>query len=234
MVCHRLSDSALPADVLEEQRITELRNAQSKAEQFFREVEARGLIRTGISESQVNEDIYELAKEMYGISMYRHKKILRAGANTVLPYAENPPNHMIGEDDILFLDRGPVFEEYEPDFGRTFVIGSDPLKLKSREDAGRVFADGRRYFEEHPDIIANQLYTHAVSLAVRLGIWRPNRGPPEKIAGDKVTLYIHPDSHLRMRSLDEKCRKRHWILEIHFVDRDHQIGGFFEELLTVS
>jgi Xaa-Pro dipeptidase len=26
---------------------------------------------------------------------------------------------------------------------------------------------------------------------------------------------------------------RHWILEIHFVDRDLQIGGFFEELLTI-
>jgi hypothetical protein len=25
---------------------------------------------------------------------------------------------------------------------------------------------------------------------------------------------------------------RHWILEIHFIDRGRQIGGFFEELLT--
>jgi hypothetical protein len=28
-------------------------------------------------------------------------------------------------------------------------------------------------------------------------------------------------------------RRRHWILEIHFVDRVREIGGFFEELLTV-
>jgi Xaa-Pro dipeptidase len=51
---------------------------------------------------------------------------------------------------------------------------------------------------------------------------------------DKVTLYVHPESHLRMRSLDEKGRKRHWILEIHFVDKARQIGGFYEELLTVG
>jgi hypothetical protein len=25
----------------------------------------------------------------------------------------------------------------------------------------------------------------------------------------------------------------HWILEIHFVDRDRQIGGFHEELLDL-
>ena len=30
---------------------------------------------------------------------------------------------------------------------------------------------------------------------------------------------------------DKKGNTRHWILEIHFVDRDRQIGGFFEQLL---
>jgi Xaa-Pro dipeptidase len=48
-----------------------------------------------------------------------------------------------------------------------------------------------------------------------------------------VTLYVHPDSDLRMRSLDETGQRRHWILEIHFVDTERQIGGFYEELLTV-
>jgi len=27
-------------------------------------------------------------------------------------------------------------------------------------------------------------------------------------------------------------RPRNWILEIHFIDRERQIGGFFEQLLT--
>ena len=26
---------------------------------------------------------------------------------------------------------------------------------------------------------------------------------------------------------------RHWILEIHFVDRKRNYGGFFEQLLTI-
>jgi hypothetical protein len=37
-----------------------------------------------------------------------------------------------------------------------------------------------------------------------------------------------------MRTLDEAGQKRHWILEIHFVDRELQIGGFYEELLTIG
>src|SRR5215475_14913265 len=97
--------------------------AQRKAERLFHEVEARGLIRAGISDSQLNQEIYDLAKELFGISTYWHKRIVRAGANTLLPYAENQPDHAIGAADILFLDLGPVFEEWEADFGRTFVVG---------------------------------------------------------------------------------------------------------------
>jgi Xaa-Pro dipeptidase len=37
----------------------------------------------------------------------------------------------------------------------------------------------------------------------------------------------------RPREPDEQGRMRHWILEIHFIDRARQIGGFFEQLLTV-
>src|SRR3984885_7998473 len=227
---------------LEEARATELREAQTKAETLFHEIDARGLIRPGITESTLNDEIYALAKQMYGIDTYWHKRIVRAGRNTLLPYAENPPDLTIGTDDILFLDLGPVFENWEADFGRTFVLGSDPLKHKLQKDVGQAFADGKRHFQESPNITSCELYRHAQSLAIRSG-WEfggPIAGhligqfPHERIDGDKVTLYVHPDSNLTMRSLDEEGRKRHWILEIHFVDKARQIGGFYEELLTVE
>lgn len=237
-----MSDANFAADAFEEQRATELRTAQNKAERLFLEIEQRGLIRAGISESLLNEEIYALAKEMFGITTYWHKRIVRAGRNTLAPYKENPPDLSIGEDDILFLDLGPVFEDWEADFGRTFVLGSDPIKIKLRDDIGKAFAEGKRYFEQTPGIKANELFRYAVSLAHKFG-WKfggqiaghlIGQFPHEKIAGDKVTLYIHPDSPLPMRSLNEKGQKRHWILEIHFVDLERQIGGFFEELLTVN
>jgi Xaa-Pro dipeptidase len=237
-----MSETATAIDSPEAKKVTELQIAQDKAARLFHEVEARGLVRAGIAESQLNQEIYDLAKEMYGISTYWHKRIVRAGANTLLPYAENPPDQTIGEDDILFIDLGPVFEEFEADFGRTFVIGSDPAKLKLRDDIAKAFAEGKRYFKENIDITASQLYAYAISLAEQYG-WEfggemaghlIGQFPHERIAEDKVTLYIHPKSNLRMRSTDEKGQLRHWILEIHFVDRERQIGGFFEELLTVG
>lgn len=227
---------------LEEARASELRQAQAKAEALFREIEAGDLIRPGLLESELNAAIYGLARQMFGISTYWHKRIVRAGKNTLLPYAENPPDLTIQRDDILFLDFGPVFEDWEADFGRTFVLGSDPAKHRLCRDVGDAFAAGKRYFEEHPEITGSQLFAYAQRLAAERG-WEfggPMAGhlighfPHERIAGDKVSLYIHPESHAPMRSLDEKGERRHWILEIHFVDREREIGGFYEELLTAG
>jgi Xaa-Pro dipeptidase len=226
---------------LEEDRSRELKEAQTKAEALFHEIETRGLIRSGITETDLNAEIYALAKEMYGITKYWHKRIVRAGKNTLLPYDDNPPDLIIGEDDILFLDLGPVFEEWETDFGRTFVLGSDPLKHKLRQDVGQAFAAGKKFFDETPNITSSEFFSYIASLAEQFG-WEfggriaghlIGQFPHEKIADDKVTLYVHPKSHQPMRSLDDKGMKRHWILEIHFVDREHEIGGFYEELLTV-
>lgn len=219
-----------------------LLEAQQKADQLFRAIEAQGIIRPGTAETQINQDIYDLAETMFGISSYWHKRIVRAGPNTLAPYDENPPDLIVGDDDIIFLDFGPVFEAWEADFGRTFVTGSDPLKLKLRDDIARAFADGKEYFRTHPDIKADQLFHHAEKLAKDYG-WEfggPIAGhligqfPHERIPNDKVSLYVHPGNPMRMRDPDANGQERHWILEIHFVDRALQIGGFYEELLTVG
>jgi Xaa-Pro dipeptidase len=226
----------------ERQLATGLLDAQEKAQALFGEAQSQNLIRPGLAESEINESIYALAERMYGINRYWHKRIVRAGRNTLAPYDDNPQDLTVTEDDIVFLDLGPVFEEWEADFGRTYVVGSDPLKTKLCRDIEEAFANGKRYFQEHPDITAAELYAYAQQLAQQAG-WEyggPIAGhligvfPHEKIAGDKITLYVHPQNHGRMRTLDASGRKRHWIFEIHFVDRARQFGGFYEELLTIG
>src|SRR3984957_16201718 len=154
---------------VETNRATALLRAQQKARELSRAVGSEGAIRAHVLESQINQDIYDLAERMCGISTYWHKRIVRAGRNTLLPYDDNPPDLMVGEDDILFLDLGPVFEEGEADFGRTFVIGSDPAKLKMKNDVELAFAAGKRYFMENPAITSNQLFAYAQSLAAQFG-----------------------------------------------------------------
>ncbi|HWF91487.1 MAG TPA: M24 family metallopeptidase [Terriglobales bacterium] len=229
-------------ELSEKTRAAALLEAQQKAGELFAEIERQGLIRASALETEINENIYALAEEMFSAKQYWHKRIVRAGRNTLAPYDENPPDLKVADDDIVFLDLGPVFEAWEADFGRTFVIGNDPVKQKLRRDIAHGFIDGKKYFQQHPDITGAQLYHYAEQLAGKNG-WEyggPIAGhlvgqfPHERIPGDKVTLYVHPDNHNRMRDRDADGNIRHWILEIHFVDRARQIGGFYEELLTIG
>lgn len=226
----------------EEAIVAGLLEAQTKARELFTTIQAKGLIRPKAKESEINANVYELAAQMYGVKQHWHKRIVRAGRNTLAPYDENPADLTVAEDDIVFLDLGPVFEEREADFGRTYVVGSDPVKQKLCRDIAEAFAKGKRYFQERPDITCAELYRYAQDLAREAG-WEyggPIAGhlvgvfPHERIAGDKITLYVHPQNPKRMRTHDAQGRKRHWIFEIHFVDRPRQIGGFYEELLTIG
>src|SRR6202451_2990539 len=216
---------------LEEALVAGLLDAQRKAAALFTEIQAQNVIRPGAKESEINESVYALAGSMFGISRYWHKRIVRAGRNTLAPYDENPPDLTVAEDAIVLLDLGPVFEEWEADFGRTYVVGNDPLKHKLCRDIEQAFAKGKRHFHEHPDITAAELYAYAQQLAEQAG-WGyggPIAGhligvlPHERIPDDKITLYVHPKNHSRMRMPDASGRERQWILEIHFVDRARQI-----------
>src|SRR5271168_3142703 len=149
----------------ESERSAALDEAQKKAYALFSAIEDQGLIRPGISENALNEEIYALAQKMYGIKTYWHKRIVRSGSNTLLPYDENPPDLTLEEDDILFLDLGPVFEEWEADFGRTFVLGADPVKHKLCRDIASAFAEGKAYFKTQPRITGSEYFRYLQSLA---------------------------------------------------------------------
>ena len=225
----------------ESARALALIDAERKAEALFDEVQRRGLIVPGALESVVSAQVRDLAADLFGTRRHWHKRIVRSGPNTLHPYRENPPDRRIADDDIVFLDFGPVFAEWEADFGRTYVVGDDPAKLAIRDALPRVWQDGRRHFEQHPDITGAQLFAHVVELAQAAG-WRfggPHCGhlvgefPHELLDGDRIESYIAPDNHTPMRRTDPSGRPVHWILEVHLVDRDRQIGGFFEQLLTL-
>ncbi|MGD0239609.1 MAG: M24 family metallopeptidase [Streptosporangiaceae bacterium] len=233
-----------PAGLVEDEdaRASRLLDAQDKAAALFAAIEPRGIIVPGVREVEASKAIRDLAAEMFGVDRHWHKRIVRAGPNTLQPYAENPPDRVIGDDDIVFCDFGPIFEEWEADFGRTYVLGSDPVKLRLRDDLPVTFDAGRRFFAERPDITGEQLFAFMVSQAEAAG-WEfggtiaghlVGQFPHENIAGEAVESYIAPGSDQPMRRLDANGQICHWILEVHLVVRERQIGGFFEELLDLG
>lgn len=223
-------------------RIERLLDAQSKAAQLFDEIERRAMIRPGVGEKQLSDEIRDLAADMLGVARHWHRRIVRAGENTLRPFVDHPPDRLIGDDDIVYLDLGPIFEEWEADFGRTFVLGGDPGKEAVREALPRVWQAGRDYFESHPDVTGAQLYEHVVGAARAEGFgWGSHIAghlvgefPHKKIFGDAVEWYITPGSDKPLRRSDSDGRRCHWILEVHLVDPGRRYGGFYEQLLDLS
>lgn len=227
--------------VLSERKLN-LINAQKKAEQLFQEIELRKLIVADKSEKALNDEVYELAFEMFGIRKYWHKRIVRAGKNTLLPYKENPPDLMIQSDDILFFDFGPVFEDWEADFGRTYVLGNNNDKIKLKNDIESAWHEGKKYFDAHyAELTGAIFYKYISSLAEKYGRTFGNvhcghligNFPHEHILGDEVHNYLHPENNIKLSELDIQGNPRDWILEIHFIDNNRTFGGFFEQLLSV-
>lgn len=95
----------------EQARVAHLLDAQRKAAELFVAIEERGLIRPGAGERQVTDEIRDLAAEIFGVTRHWHKRIVRGGENTLSTARENPPDRVIADDDIVFVDLGPLFEE---------------------------------------------------------------------------------------------------------------------------
>jgi hypothetical protein len=122
------------------------------------------------------------------------------------------------------------------------VLGADPGKHRLVGDIAAAFQRGKELYRLTPDLTAGQLYDFVASLAAPIG-WEFGAATAGHLIGhfpheisrtDARQFSIRHGNDLRLREPDENGRARHWILEIHFVDRVKMIGGFFEQLLTLE
>ena len=220
--------------------VLRLIDAQNKAADLFTEIENRKLIYSGKSEKDLNTEIFELADELFGIKKYWHKRIIRSGKNTLAPYHENPNELIIQKDDILFIDFGPIFDEWEADYGRTYVIGNNKLKHKLKNDIELAWQDCKAYYDSRKEMTGAELYQYAVNIAKKYG-WEfggdiaghiIGEFPHESLEKEDKTNYIHAENNQSMAAKNKKGEQKEWILEIHFVNTEMEIGGFFEQLIN--
>jgi Xaa-Pro aminopeptidase len=226
----------------EAERAGRLLEAQANAVALFDEVVDRGIIAPGRGEQAASDEIRDLANEMFGKTRHWHKRIVRSGPHTLFPYRENPPDRVIEADDIVFADFGPVFEDFEADLGRTYVLGDDPVKHRLAAGLPVIFGAGRRYFAGRPGITGAELHAEVARLAREAGWSLGGRHaghlvgefPHERIDGADIESYIARGNTTPMRRRDKTGRLCHWILEIHLVDTAREFGGFYEQLLDLG
>jgi Xaa-Pro dipeptidase len=212
--------------------------AEKRAERLFDEIERRGLLQSGRDERQIEKDIYSIALQDFGVEKHWHKRIVRSGPNTLTIAADNPPSRAIETNDIVYVDLGPVFEDWEADLGRTYILGDHP-GAPLVADLPVIFERVQAHYHASPDITGAELYAFAVDAAEEAG-WifggaiaghLVSEFAHALIPGDKDLTRIHPRNPKPMRDPDDLGRERHWILEIHLVDPTRSYGGFYERLL---
>jgi Xaa-Pro aminopeptidase len=220
------------------ERRAKLEEAEARGLAMFDAIEREGLIYPGRREDELNDAINAFARDRFGVTAHWHKRIVRAGPNTVCTFYDDPPVHTIGSEDTVYLDLGPVLEDWEADLGRTYAMGSDPTKNRLVADLPRLFEVVAAHYHATPDITAEELYAYACNTAEDAG-WlfggviaghTIHGAFPHAPLGREGRM-IAAGNTKRMRDPDASGNERHWILEIHLVDKAKTFGGFYERLL---
>ena len=74
----------------------ELKAAQDKAASLFNDVVKAGLITPGKLESELTQEIYDMARDRYEVWRHWHKRVVRAGTNTLLTYHDQTESRDCG------------------------------------------------------------------------------------------------------------------------------------------
>ena len=221
-------------------RRAELEAAEAKGVAMFDAIERADFLVPGRLETAVDDDIRALAERDFGVTVNWHKRIVRTGANTLCTFHEKPPVRVIAPDDTVYLDLGPVFAEWEADLGRSYALGNDPEKKRLVADLPRLFDVVKAHYNATPDITGAELYAFAQRAAEQAGWFFGGTIAGhivgefphiQRVPGDPDLNRIAPANPKRMRDPDYNGDERHWILEIHLVDKARTFGGFYERLL---
>jgi len=224
---------------MQDERRAALEAAQVKALRLFASIEAAGLIKAGRAEREVEKNIFALAERDFGVTQHWHRRIVRSGPNTLTTAADYPEVRTIEPDDTVYIDLGPVFETWEADIGRTYAVGDDAEKHRLVADLPHVFDQVQAHYRASPEITGAELYAFAQAAADGAG-WvfggaiaghLLGEFPHSRWPGERPRMVIWPANTAPMRLPDHLGRERHWILEIHLVDRARTFGGFYEQLL---
>lgn len=223
----------------EGRRLARLLAAEERALDLLAAIESAGLIAPGRSEGAVDADIAALAERDFGVERHWHKRLVRTGANTICVFADLPPESVIGEQDTVYLDLGPVFGEWEADVGQTYAVGAEPSRRALVAALPQVFDEVCAHARATPDITGAELYTFACRAAEARGYLfgghiaghTIGEFPHQTWPGEKDHQRIAPANPTRLSDPDAFGRVRHWIVEVHLLAPDRSFGGFYERLL---
>jgi Xaa-Pro aminopeptidase len=183
-------------------------------------------IQPGMREDTARQMANETLRAM-GFERRWHPSLVRFGENTLCTYLQpSSPSTLLGEDDVFFIDIGPVLQGHEGDGGATFAVGQDPEHHAASGVARRLWEDVAAHWRS-TGCCGQALYAEAARLAEAAG-WRLNLGIQGHRVGD-FPHAIHKAPDLGM--FKHTPAPDLWILEIQIAHPTRPFGAFHEDLL---
>ena len=188
--------------------------------------ELASLIRPGMTEEDANKLYKELCQK-YPVEKQWHPPKLRFGPNTICNFRDTSLPYVLKDEDLFFIDIGPVIAGHEADYGETFFLG-DHFEYKRICHAQKdVFNKVTEHWKKYRQT-GLPLYEFAKQEAKKLG-YILNDGQQ----GHRIGDFPH---HVHFRGSLTECLENvipdAWILEIHLWEPQKKFGAFFEDILT--
>jgi Xaa-Pro aminopeptidase len=189
---------------------------------------AANLVKPEYAEAQTKKDVATIQSRLGGPKSW-HPAQIRFGENTLLPFgAKGIDNNTVRENDIFFIDIGPIFDGHEGDVGRTFSIGDDPEMKKCCEDVERIWQEVRSFWW-HSKATGPALYDFARRCATERG-WLLTL---DEANGHRIADFPHAARQRgSIEGWTETPQANRWILEIQIRHPTRSFGAFFEDLLS--
>lgn len=156
-----------------------------------------------------------------------HAIHVRFGPNTLKSFGvPSQPGVRLANDDIFFLDIGPVWQRWEGDAGETFVVGHDPEMHRAARDVRIVF--DRVHAKWRADgLTGERLYRYAAAEAASMG-WELNLD----MSGHRLSDFPHAAIHEgALAAAPFTPSANLWMLEIQIRHRERPFSAFYEDLL---
>lgn len=152
---------------------------------------------------------------------------IRFGRNTLKNFGEpSEPGVVLGQNDIFFIDIGPVWQGHEGDAGDTYVVGDNPAMHQAAADVKAVFDVTQARWRQY-GLSGIALYRVAEDEAQRRG-WELNL----EMGGHRLSDFPHAVKHDGpLLNAGYAPSQGLWVLEIQIRHPDRPFSAFYEDLL---
>lgn len=183
-------------------------------------------IKPGMKESEAKAMALSLYKD-HGITRSWHQPYIRFGTNTICTFKDKAlTDNILQEEDIAFIDIGPIFDDIEGDAGHTLVFGDNPLFLELQKQSKEIFSLAHQFWKtNNPTGI--ELHKFIIETTEKKGFIF-NLEP----AGHLIGSFSHEaSSEGGIDSYPKTIKPGHWILEIQIRHPEKPYGAFYESIL---